>query len=96
LKNIYRNVSININKMIARKKNQMYTSKREMIHGKGYVNTYIYENKDLISKPMPGALTLKEVSKQVLKNLKEERHTPVLKFQGILNDMISGRGIKKF
>ena len=40
----------------------MYTSKRRMVHGHGYVDvlkgigSYIVQNKDLIAKPMLGAV----------------------------------------
>ena len=47
--------------MIVKRKNNMYTSKRKMIHGNGYVDTlksfgsYLAQNKDLIAKPLLGA-----------------------------------------
>lgn len=48
--------------MIVKERSKMYTSKRTMIHGHGYVDTmkgigsYISQNKDLIAKPMLGAV----------------------------------------
>ena len=52
--------------MIVRKKNRMYSSKRKFVHGLGFVDSltstlkgigsYIYQNKDLIAKPMLGAV----------------------------------------
>jgi hypothetical protein len=51
---------------IVTKKNQMYSSKRKFVHGSGFVDSlsstlrgigsYIYQNKDLIAKPMLGAV----------------------------------------
>jgi hypothetical protein len=47
--------------MIVKEKSKMYTSKRTMIHGHGYVDvlkgigSYISQNKDLLAKPMLGA-----------------------------------------
>lgn len=67
--------------MIERKKNYMYTSNRKMIHGKGFMDTlkgigsYIFQNKDLIAKPMlsavgnVGALALTEGTKALFKKL---------------------------
>lgn len=65
--------------MIVKRKNKMYTSKREMIYGYGYVDTlkdigsYIAQNKDLIAKPMlgavgqVGAIALSELGKAIIK-----------------------------
>lgn len=51
--------------MIVRKKNRMYSSKRKFVHGSGFIDSlssslrgigsYIYQNKDLIAKPLLGA-----------------------------------------
>ena len=48
--------------MLVKRKNHMYTSKRKMIHGHGYVQdtlksfgSYIAQNKDLLAKPLLGA-----------------------------------------
>src|SRR5271163_449667 len=52
--------------MIVKKKNRMYSSRRKFVHGLGFIDllsntlkgigSYIYQNKDLIAKPMLGAL----------------------------------------
>ena len=52
--------------MIDRKKNHMYSSKRKFAHGSGFVDSlsntlrgigsYVFQNKDLIAKPMLGAV----------------------------------------
>ena len=71
--------------MIVKKKNQMYTSKRNMVYGSGFVDTltgilkgigkYIFQNKDLIAKPIlqaageVGGLALTEGSKALIKKL---------------------------
>ena len=59
----------------------MYTSKRRMVHGHGYVDvlkgigSYIAQNKDLIAKPMLGAVGdlaafgLSEGGKAIIKKL---------------------------
>lgn len=71
--------------MIERKKTYMYTSKRKMVHGRGFIDTlkgigsYIYENRDLLAKPMlsavgnVGALALTEGSKALINKLKEKQ-----------------------
>ena len=48
--------------MLVKRKNHIYTSKRKMIHGRGYVQdtlksfgSYIAQNKDLLAKPLLGA-----------------------------------------
>lgn len=67
--------------MIERKKNRMYTSKRKNILGGGFMDTlrgigsYIYQNKDLLAKPMLsavgdlGGLALTEVGKATMKKI---------------------------
>jgi hypothetical protein len=86
---------------------------RKHIIGKGFVDTlqgvgnYIYQNKDLIAKPLLGAvgnlaaLGLTEGGKAVMQKIinkkskkQEDKIGP--KGQDILNDIISGSGIKKF
>ena len=45
--------------MIVKKKNYMYTNKRKYVEGSGFMNdvgSYILENKDLIAKPLLGAV----------------------------------------
>jgi hypothetical protein len=81
--------------MIVNKKNRMYTSKRKIIHGQGFVDAlssignYISQNKDLLAKPMlsavgnVGALALTEGSKLLLKKLMDSK-------------LKTGNGIKKF
>ena len=96
--------------MIIRKKNQMYTSKRNMIYGYGFVDTlkdigsYIFQNKDLIAKPILssvgeiGALALTEGSKALIKKLSTDQKKKQLdaNSQQILDRLISGSGIKRF
>lgn len=83
--------------MIERKKNQMYTSQRKIIHGHGFIDTirdigsYIYQNKDLIAKPMLGAvgnigaLALTEGSKAIVRKLaaKQAAQHPSINTAGI-------------
>jgi hypothetical protein len=44
--------------MIVKKNKQMYTSKRKMVYGSGFldiikaIGRYLFQNKDLIAKPM--------------------------------------------
>jgi hypothetical protein len=45
--------------MIVKKKNYMYTNNRKYVHGSGFmsdVGSYILNNKDLIAKPLLGAV----------------------------------------
>ena len=45
--------------MIVKQKNYMYTNKRKYVQGSGFMNdvgSYILENKDLIAKPLLGAV----------------------------------------
>ena len=48
--------------MIVNQKSKAYSSKRTTIHGRRFVDTlkgigsYVYQNKDLIAKPMLGAV----------------------------------------
>ena len=93
--------------MIVNRKNCMYTSKRKIIHGQGFVDTlssigsYINQNKDLLAKPMLsavgniGALALTEGSKAIIKKLAQRGNlTP--ESERILNSLKTGNGIKKF
>ena len=89
--------------MIVRKKNRMYSSKRKFIHGLGFVDSltstlrgigsYIYQNKDLIAKPMlgavgqVGALALTEGAKAGLKKMLQnsESNKQVIKSNKLLD-----------
>jgi len=96
--------------MIVKEKNRMYNSKRTIVHGHGYVDTlrdigsYIVQNKDLIAKPMLGAVGelgaygLSEGGKALIRKLKEEKSKKQLNAdsQKILDKLYSGSGIKKF
>ena len=100
--------------MIVKKKNRMYTSKRTMIHGQGYVDvlkgigSYMFENKDLIAKPMMGAvgnlaaLALTQGGKSIINRLAKEKELKPEAKQIIADIMrpsvnnIIGSGIKKF
>ena len=105
---IFLNKDIN---MIIKKKNQMYTSKRNMIYGYGFVDTlkdigsYIAQNKDLIAKPMLsavgelGGLALTEGGKALIKKLstdKKKKKQLDPSSQQILDKLVSGSGIKRF
>ena len=96
--------------MIVKKKNQMFTSKRNMVYGYGFVDTlkdigsYIFQNKDLIAKPMLsaageiGALALTEGSKALIKKISADKKKKELdpNSQQILDRLVSGSGIKRF
>ena len=96
--------------MIVKKKNKMYTSKSAMVHGNGYMDTlrgigsYIAQNKDLIAKPMLGAVGelgafgLMEGGKALIRKLAEEKPIKQLnsESQQILDRLYNGSGIKKF
>ena len=74
--------------MIVRHKNSMYTSKRKMIYGSGFVDilkgigSYVVQNRDLVAKPMlsavgnVGALALNEVSKAVIRKIARNANMP--------------------
>lgn len=88
----------------------MYTSKRNMIYGYGFVDTlqgigsYVAQNKDLIAKPMlsavgeVGALALTEGSKALIKKLSNDQKKKQLDSNSkqILDRLTSGSGIKRF
>jgi len=92
--------------MIIKKKNQMYTSKRTMIHGYGYVDTlkgigsYIAQNRDLLAKPMLsavgelGGFALNEGGKALIKRLTAEKKL-TSDSEKILDRIVNGSGIKK-
>lgn len=97
--------------MIVSKKNCMYTSKRKLIHGRGFVDSlsgignYISQNKDLLAKPMLsavgniGALALTEGSKAIIKKLinkAQSNNNLTPESIEILNSLKTGNGIKKF
>ena len=77
--------------MIVQKKNYMYTNKRKYVEGSGFMNdvgSYILENKDLIAKPLLGAvgnigaIALTEGSKWALNKLINNRTDAKVVVQG--------------
>jgi len=66
LKTFYSNKKIRNYKMLVKKAKRVYSSQRKYIHGKGFVDTvkpilstignFISQNKDLIAKPLLGAV----------------------------------------
>ena len=96
--------------MIVKKKNKMYTSKRAMVHGNGYIDTlrgigsYIAQNKDFIAKPMLsavgelGAFGFTEGGKALIRKWTEEKCKKQLnsEAQQIIDRLYNGSGIKKF
>ena len=96
--------------MIVKEKSKAYSSKRTMIHGQGFVDTlkgvgsYISQNKDLITKPMLGAvgeigaLAMVEGSKALMRKMTKEKNKSQLdaESQQIIESLKFGSGIKKF
>jgi hypothetical protein len=96
--------------MIVKKKNQMYTSKRTMVYGSGFLDTlkdigsYILRNKDLLAKPMLsavgeiGGLALTEASKALINKLTTDKKKKELdpNSKQILERLTLGSGIKRF
>lgn len=72
--------------MIVRKQNNVYTTHRKKVAGAGFMDTlkgigsYIYQNKDLIAKPMlgavgnVGALALTEATKAIIDKARHTRN----------------------
>ena len=95
--------------MIVKRKNHMYTSKRDMVYGYGFVDTmkgigsYISQNRDLIAKPLlsaageVGALALTEGSKALLRKLTKNKSKISPESVMLLDELSkSGGGIKRF
>ena len=96
--------------MIVKEKSKAYSSKRTMIHGQGFVDTlkgvgsYISQNKDLIAKPMLGAvgeigaLAMVEGSKALIRRMTKEQNNSQLdaEAQQMIESLRSGSGIKEF
>ena len=104
--------------MIVKERSKMYTSKRRMVHGHGYVDvlkgigSYIAQNKDLIAKPMLGAvgelaaIGLSEGGKSIIKklaknnnntsNLSAESRGILDRLQKPMTSQSMGSGIKRF
>ena len=97
--------------MIVKERSKIHSSKRTMIHGQGFVDTlkgigsYVYENKDLIAKPMLGAVgdigayAMSEASKALIRKIRE--HKPKRdqldpESREIIERLKTGSGIKKF
>lgn len=101
--------------MIVKERSKMYTSKRTMIHGHGYVDilkgigSYISQNKDLIARPMLGAIgdltafAATEGGKALIRkiaskkdNISAESRQILDRLQSPLTSEIVGSGIKRF
>ena len=100
--------------MIVKPKTKIYSSKKSMIVGRGFVDnlkgigSYIYQNKDLIARPMLGAmgdigaLAMTEAAKALIRKMTAEKHKGQLDQESkqILDSLkvpqISGSGLKRF
>jgi len=95
--------------MLVKKKNLMYSNQRKYVQGSGFmdgIGSYILENKDLIAKPLLGAvgnigaMALTEGSKFLLNKLtnNSKNKSPQLdgKSKQIIEELKKGSGIKKF
>ena len=95
--------------MIVKQKNKAYSSKRTMVHGRGFVDTlkgigsYVSQNKDLIAKPMLGAvgdigaLAMIEGSKALIRKIVASKQLDPESRQIIESLKIPrGSGLKKF
>ena len=96
--------------MIVNQKSRAYSSKRTTIHGRGFVDTlkgigsYVYQNKDLIAKPMLGAvgdigaLAMVEATKALIRKATAKRKDPESEqiIQSLLVPRATGSGIKRF
>ena len=90
--------------MIIRNKKHGYSSQRQYIHGCGFTDTlrsigsYIYQNKDLIAKPLLGAagdlaaFGVTEGGKAVLTNIINSRNKKVNNNNSKLLILIQNRG----
>ena len=95
--------------MIVRDQNKIYSSKRTMIYGHGFVDTlkgigsYVSQNKDLIAKPMLGAvgdigaIALTEASRAIIRKVATEKRKDQLdpESRQIIETLKRGSGIKK-
>ena len=95
--------------MLVKKKNLMFSNKRKYVQGSGFmdgIGSYVLENKDLIAKPLLGAvgnigaMALTEGSKFLLNKLanNSKNKSPQLdgKSKQIIEELKRGSGIKKF
>jgi len=95
--------------MLVKQKNLMFSNKRKYVQGSGFmdgIGSYILENKDLIAKPLLGAvgnigaMALTEGSKFLLNKLanNSKNKSPQLdgKSKQIIEELKRGSGIKKF
>ena len=96
--------------MIVNQKSKAYSSKRTIIHGRGFVDTlkgigsYVYQNKDLIAKPMLGAagdigaLAMVEATKALIRKAAAKRRDPESEqiLESLLVPRATGSGIKRF
>ena len=100
--------------MIVKEKSKPYSSKNTLIYGKGFVDTlkgigsYVYQNKDLLAKPMLGAVGdltafgMAEGGKALIRKLITEKHKGQLDeesrqiLESLKSPQTTGSGIKKF
>ena len=95
--------------MLVKKKNHMYSKERKYIQGSGFVSdigSYILQNKDLIAKPLLGAvgnigaMALTEGSRFLLNKLVKNKvdSGPQLdeKSKQIIEGLKRGSGLKTF
>ena len=86
--------------MIVKDKSKLHSSKKTMIYGNGFVDSYITQNKDLIAKPM--SLAMLEGSKALIRKMTAEKNKDQLdpESKQILDSLkvprISGSGLKRF
>ena len=95
--------------MLVKKKNLIFSNKRKYVQGSGFmdgIGSFILENKDLIAKPLLGAvgnigaMALTEGSKFLLNKLvnNNKNKSPQLdeKSKQIIEELKRGSGIKRF
>lgn len=96
--------------MIAREQRKAYSSKRTLVHGRRFVDTlkgigsYVSQNKDLIAKPVLGAVgdigafAMTEASKALIRKMVAEKNKGQLdpESRQIIESLKTGSGIKRF
>lgn len=98
--------------MIVKKKCKAYSSKQTLIHGQGFVDnfkgfgSYLYQNKDLIAKPMLGAVGdiaafgMIEGANALIRKAMAEKRKPMEQLnpesRQIIERLRVGDGIKRF
>lgn len=93
--------------MIVREKSKQPNSKKTMVYGRGFVDTlkgigsYVAQNKDLIARPMLGAVgdigafALAEGGKALIRKIASKKQLDP-EAEQILERLKAGSGIKKF